>query len=297
MKWKRIVSEEYTPDDIKTISSIVNGSYSYSGKYTPTKEFLTRSYHEINKVMFDNLLPTKPNFEFVMETSPKKQYPGKTNITVNGNESIVVDSIELNSSIMITLHEWIEVIIHEMIHVQECLYHPEHLFAKKYEQHGEWFMKRAKDFTQYGFRITSTFEGDSETSVDLQTVKDAYDKEMLLQIDKTEDGVPMIIKILKSDIVEILAKLKDMEYEQVVVLRTDRLNVTRLKLTDPRESDDLIVYTLTSKLKSKIEPIEEVETIDLNDIVSEGFNPIKFQDSDLIEVTGEDEDGIHISIY
>ena len=158
-------------------------------------------------------------------------------------------------------------------------------------------MKRAKDFTQYGFRITSTFEGDSETSVDLQTVKDAYDKEMLLQIDRTEDGVPMIIKILKSDIVEILAKLKDMEYEQVVVLRTDRLNVTRLKLTDLRESDDLIVYTLTSKLKSKIEPIEEVETIDLNDIVSEGFNPIKFQDSDLIEVTGEDEDGIHISIY
>ena len=158
-------------------------------------------------------------------------------------------------------------------------------------------MKRAKDFTQYGFRITSTFEGDSETSVDLQTVKDAYDKEMLLQIDRTEDGVPMIIKILKSDIVEILAKLKDMEYEQVVVLRTDRLNVTRLKLTDLHESDDLIVYTLTSKLKSKIEPIEEVETIDLNDIVSEGFNPMKFQDSDLIEVTGEDEDGIHISIY
>ena len=158
-------------------------------------------------------------------------------------------------------------------------------------------MKRAKDFTQYGFRITSTFEGDSETSVDLQTVKDAYDKEMLLQIDKTEDGVPMIIKILKSDIVEILAKLKDMEYEQVVVLRTDRLNVTRLKLTDLRESDDLIVYTLTSRLKSKIEPIEEVETIDLNDVVSEGFNPMKFQDSDLIEVTGEDEDGIHISIY
>ena len=67
MKWKRIVSEEYTPDDIKTISSIVNGRSLYSGKYTPTKEFLNRSYHEINKVMFDNLLPTKPNFEFVME--------------------------------------------------------------------------------------------------------------------------------------------------------------------------------------------------------------------------------------
>ena len=297
MKWKRIVSEEYTPDDIKTISSIVNGSSLYYGKYTPTKEFLTRSYHEINKVMFDNLLPTKPNFEFVMETSPKKQYPGKTNITIHGNGSIDVDSIELNSSIMITLHEWIEVIIHEMIHVQECLYYPEHLLSKNYEQHGEWFMKRAKDFTQYGFRITKTFEGDSETSVDSQIVKDAYDKEMLLQIDRTESGIPMIIKILKCDLSEILAKLKDMEYEHVIVLRTDRLNATRLKLTDLRESDDLIVYTLTPKLKSKIEPIEEVETIDLNDIVSEGFNSMEFQDSDLIEITGEDEDGIHVSIY
>ena len=297
MKWKRIVSEEYAPNDIETILSIINGSSSYSGKYTPTKEFLNRSYHEINRVMFNNLLPTKPNFEFVMETSPKKQYPGKTNITIHRNGSIDVDSIELNDSIMMTLHEWIEVIIHEMIHVQECLYYPEHLLAKNYEQHGEWFMKRANDFTQYGFRITKTFEGDSETSVDSQIVKDAYDKEMLLQIDRTESGIPMIIKILKCDLSEILAKLKDMEYEHVIVLRTDRLNATRLKLTDLRESDDLIVYTLTPKLKSKIEPIEEVEIIDLNDIVSEGFNSMEFQDSDLIEITGEDEDGIHISIY
>lgn len=297
MKWKRIVSEEYAPNDIETILSIINGSSSYSGKYTPTKEFLNRSYHEINRVMFNNLLPTKPNFEFVMETSPKKQYPGKTNITIHRNGSIDVDSIELNDSIMMTLHEWIEVIIHEMIHVQECLYYPEHLLSKNYEQHGEWFMKRANDFTQYGFRITKTFEGDSETSVDSQIVKDAYDKEMLLQIDRTESGIPMIIKILKCDLSEILAKLKDMEYEHVIVLRTDRLNATRLKLTDLRESDDLIVYTLTPKLKSKIEPIEEVEIIDLNDIVSEGFNSMEFQDSDLIEITGEDEDGIHISIY
>ena len=130
MKWKRIMSEEYAPNDIETILSIINGSSSYSGKYTPTKEFLNRSYHEINRVMFNNLLPTKPKFEFVMETSPKKQYPGKTNITIHRNGSIDVDSIELNSSIMMTLHEWIEVIIHEMIHVQECLYYPEHLLSK-----------------------------------------------------------------------------------------------------------------------------------------------------------------------
>ena len=107
----------------------------------------------------------------------------------------------------------------------------------------------------------------------------------------------MIIKILKGDLSEILAKLKEMEYEHIVVLHTNSLNATRLKLTDLRESDDLIVYTLTQKLKSKIEPIEEVETIDLNDIVSEGFNSMKFHDSDFMEVTGEDEDGIHISIY
>ena len=158
-------------------------------------------------------------------------------------------------------------------------------------------MKRANDFTQYGFRITKTFEGDSETSVDSQTVKDIYDKEMLLQIDRTEAGVPMIIKILKSDISEILAKLKEMEYEHIVVLQTNSLNSTRLKLTDLRKSNDLIVYALTEKLRSKLKPIEKVETIDLNDIVSEGFNSMKFHDSDLMEVTGEDEDGIHISIY
>ena len=294
MKWKRIVSEEYTPEDNAIITKVIDGDLSEK-KYTPTEKFLEVAYLKLNERFFENSLPK--NLTFTMEKSPKKHHIGKTNITIYSDEIVDVDGIELNSSTMLTLHEWIESIIHEMIHVQECIEHPEHLFKENYDPHGDWFMKRANDFTQYGFRITKTFEGDSETSVDLQTVKDAYDKEMLLQIDKTEAGVPMIIKILKGDLSEILAKLKEMEYEHIVVLHTNSLNATRLKLTDLRESDDLIVYTLTQKLKSKIEPIEEVETIDLNDIVSEGFNSMKFHDSDFMEVTGEDEDGIHISIY
>lgn len=107
----------------------------------------------------------------------------------------------------------------------------------------------------------------------------------------------MIIKILKDDLDEVLSILKNMEYGKVVVLHTDNLNSTRLKLTNPKESDDLIVYTLTEKLKSKMEPIEEIETIDLNDIVNENHEELGLFASDSVEINGSDENGIHISIY
>jgi len=294
MKWKRIVSEEYTPEDDAIVMKVIDGDLSEK-KYTPTEKFLEVAYLKLNERFFENSLPK--NLTFTMEKSPKKHHIGKTNITIYGDEIVDVDGIELNSSTMLTLHEWIESIIHEMIHVQECIEHPEHLFKENYDPHGDWFMKRAKDFTQYGFRITKTFEGDSETSVDSPTVKDAYGKEMLLQIDKTELGVPMIIKILKADLSEILTKLKEMEYEHIVVLQTNSLNSTRLKLTDLRKSNDLIVYALTEKLRSKLKPIEKVETIDLNDIVNENHEERGFFASDSVEINGRDENGIHISIY
>lgn len=107
----------------------------------------------------------------------------------------------------------------------------------------------------------------------------------------------MIIKVLKDDLDDVLSKLKDMGYDNVIVFHTDNLNSTRLKLTDLRVSDDLIVYTLTEKLKSKLEPIKEVETIDLNDVVNENHEELGLFASNSVEINGRDENGIHISIY
>lgn len=295
MKWKLIISEEYAPSDMNVISEVINGGSS-NKRYTPTENFLKSSYCIINKLLFKNKLPINPDFRFIMMETPKKHYPGKTNITVKRNGEVRVDEIELNSSIMLTLHEWIEVIVHEMIHVQESIEHPEHLASEDYDPHGEWFMKRANDFTKYGLTITKFFNGNFDTSVDSDSVKNAYNDEMILQIDATESGIPMIIKILKQDKDSILDKLRDMDYDKVIVLHTDNLNSTRLKLTGVRDSDDLIVYYLKPKLKSKIGPLHEVETIDLNKIVNEGVSLIH-DESEFVEISGEDEDGIHISVY
>lgn len=293
MKWKRLVLEEYAPEDKTLITKVIDGDLSEK-KYTPTEKFLEVAYMELNKRFFENSLPK--NLTFTTEKSPKKHHIGKTNITIYDNGVVNVDGVELNSSIMLTLHEWVEAIAHEMIHVQECIEYPEHLSSENYNPHGEWFMKRASDFSEHGIRVTKTFTGNICTSVDSDYVRVAHDDEMILQIDSTKSGTPMIIKIQKKDKGGVLNKLKEMGYDTVIVLRTDNLNSTRLKLTDIGDSDDLIVYQLTSDLESNIGPLREVETIDLKKPVNEDASGI-VDGHGFIEITGEDERGIHISIY
>jgi len=53
---------------------------------------------------------------------------------------------------------------------------------------------------------------------------------------------------------------------------------------------------LTSDLETKIGPLREVETMDLSKVVNENGSGID-SGSEYVEITGEDEDGIHISIY
>lgn len=127
---------------------------------------------------------------------------------------------------------------------------------------------------------------------------DIHSKEMILQIDKTESGIPLIIKILKDDKDDILTLLKGIDYQKAIVLSTNRTNATRLKLTSSVGFDVLNVYQLKGKLKDNLEPLEEMETIDLsNHEVSESITDEDDQSKYVID-HGIDSDGArHLTIY
>ena len=158
MKWL-LISEADTPSDLDDIENSFNGDVS-DEKYTPTKKFLKNGYDMLNEKLFNNKLPS--DFEFKIEHSLEDNDAGHTYANDNKKESeFVIDGVSLNGTLMMTIHSWLETILHEMIHVMDFKFHPEHFVdARKtgvpYDEHKGWFMEQANKFKNKGFNVEKT---------------------------------------------------------------------------------------------------------------------------------------------
>lgn len=142
MKWY-LISEDYVPTDTNLIDLVLRGKSDDTNKYTPTREFLLYAYTKLNKLFFDDKLPSSSDINIHIGNldefnNDSKIHLGCTNISLSESGIVVVHDLLLNGTIMITLHEWVEAIIHEMIHIQEAIEYPNHFYMKDYDSHGEY---------------------------------------------------------------------------------------------------------------------------------------------------------------
>ena len=265
MKWL-LISEAYTPSDLDDIENSFNGDVS-DEKYTPTKKFLKNGYDMLNEKLFNNRLPS--DFEFKIEHGLKDNAAGHTYANDNKKEGeFVIDRVSLNGTLMMTIHSWLETILHEMIHVMDFKFHPEHFVdARKtgvpYDEHKGWFMEQANKFKNKGFNVEKTLKSSWETSVDDDDIKVKNSSFTYLKISHHPLGWDEILKIDSSDKSNVMSILKNKKYTHVVEIKTSNLNSVRLDNTKVEANKPIMSYHADDEFNDRYGPFEKVEDIDL----------------------------------
>ena len=152
MKWVKLLGESNTiPSDKKSIDDSFNKDVS-DEKFIPTEEFARTVYNKVNIEFFFNYLPS--DVEFKIKNTIRGGEFGVAignKYTVRGKSFISDFKLILNSSVTMSIHDWIGVVIHEMIHILDYDEHPDHYMNKEYNPHGEWFLEQGKRFEKFGF--------------------------------------------------------------------------------------------------------------------------------------------------
>ena len=142
MTWKRLIFESRTPSDYDTIMASFNNDVS-DEKFYPTTDFLETAYGIFNDEFFGGRLPMGLGFQ--VKIQPTKNYIGLASCVYNYRSGIVKSkSVTLNGSRTLTMHEWLEVVLHEMIHILDYETNPQHFLGRSrrsYDPHGPWFME------------------------------------------------------------------------------------------------------------------------------------------------------------
>lgn len=164
MKWI-LLTEEKIPNDIEMINASFNKDASCE-KYTPTKEFAKSVYDRLNKELFFEFLISSNELKFEVRKLKTGEY-GKVLCKKDMHKSDIIPlKIILNEKYKLSIHSWIEVMLHEMIHICDYLCNPNNFYRVDYNAHGEWFMKKTKEFRKYGFNVLPYGEIDSEIDGD-----------------------------------------------------------------------------------------------------------------------------------
>lgn len=268
MKWKLIV-EDKTPSDMKSIEASFNKDVS-DEKYTPTVDFVRNVYNKMNKEFFFNCLPTDNEIKFEVVNQVRNRMAGEAIAQQDlVTKEIAVKKLVVNGAFTFTLHDWMETILHEMIHVCDYVNFPQHFDDKNYDPHGSWFMNEGKRFTKYGFDVSRTCKSEHGISDDNERIVNMLNKELFIQVGNTNDGTPEAFKILTKNKDKCLSILKERGYKQVVLLASENPKSVELKPTRPTKDMSIRVYRLGDEFTRKYGPFKKVEDVDLTSLVFE----------------------------
>lgn len=141
--------------------------------FPPSKEFLETAYNIFNEKFFNNSLPD--NLKFLVSNAPRATYMGLAAYHYNNfTETVTPTYIKLNGSRRMTVHNWLEVILHEIIHILDYQTNPHHFLhvnRKLYDSHGSWFLNKGKEFESEGFNVQKYCKSNSSIDVDNPTLK------------------------------------------------------------------------------------------------------------------------------
>lgn len=257
MKW--LLLESATPSDLDAIEASWHKDVS-DEKFSPTIEFLKTAYAKLNSELFGNELPS--NLKFVVKSAPSASFFGQSTATIyRRTRELIPASVILNGAATLTMHEWLEVVVHEMVHVADYAFHPEHFFGRKYDAHGEWFLNFGKRFEKDGFHVQKFCNAEYGINTDDKRVKKQL-KDMLL-IEFKPGEVIRVSPTMKDKVVDILWHKK---YRELKFWTTDNPLAIKLSQWRPRDNySTLSYYYFNDKFKDKYGPFKEIKMNSINE--------------------------------
>ena len=224
--WAKLISENReflnesgTPHDLTTLLASFNNDVS-DEKFSPTREFAQSAFQIINDRLLDHKLdcgafhPGGIAF-FQVESQPSSSRVGCSKALVDKiRETITPVSITLNGAKTLTLHEWLEVVLHEMIHTYDYVYYPEHYLVhrRSYDCHGPWFMDFGKRFEKDGFHVDKFIDTDIGVNTDDKKVKSILNKRVFILLEgygRSEGKDPAIMACSSTNVERYVGYFND----------------------------------------------------------------------------------------
>ena len=257
MKWPLL--ESATPSDLETIMASFHTDVS-DEKFSPTTEFLKISYNKLNSELFGNELPS--NIDLVVKSAPSQSFFGRATATIyRRSRKLTPKSIILNGSATLTLHEWLEVVVHEMVHIADYTFHPEHFFGRKYDSHGPWFLEFGKKFEKDGFHVQKYCHAEYGINTDDKKVKKQMNDMLLIEFSPGE-----IIRVSPTMKYKVVNILEAKRYKNLKFWTTENPLAVKLSQWRPRDRySTLRYYHFTDAFKEKYGPFKEITMNPINE--------------------------------
>ena len=271
--------ESLTPHDKEALL----GSFSHDvsdEKFTPDLEFLYNAYDLLNERLLGNRLPhADAVFKLEVKSLPRNTWLGYASYMAHFRDrKVEATGITLNSAKTLTLHEWLEVVLHEMVHVVDYIQNPSHFLfdRRRYDAHGEWFLSFGRQFEKDGFHVQRYCEGEVGINTDDRKVQKLIKDRVFLKLEGYEHGKDnpnQCVLVLSDKLIDryagLLQEKSDRGYmpglESMTILKSSNPNIVRLKQLRMNDTYSKVKwYWFSEKFKQNYGPFEEKGKIMIN---------------------------------
>ena len=219
-------------------------------------------------------MPT--NLAFRVKVQPSESYIGMASYIYDyARGKVKATAVTLNGSRMLSLHEWLEVVLHEMIHVLDYETNPHHFtgyMGRSYDAHGLWFMEEGEKYIKHGFHVQRYCNADIGINAQDEKVKNRIGKSVFLYM-KGSSQRPLMMKMSRSNLDRnldyITARIGrgssfGIGVKEIKIMTSQNPNIAMLRDMRMRDSTSRISWWwYDDKFEQKYGPFELEDTVKL----------------------------------
>lgn len=190
-----------------------------------------------------------------------------------GRGRVKASAVTLNGSRTLTLHEWLEVVLHEMIHVLDYETNPQHFIGRtrrSYDAHGYWFMEEGSKYEKQGFHVQRYCNAEIGVNDQDSKVKNRIGKSVFLYM-KGSAQRPLMMKMSRNNLDRNLEYIVDrigkgsqfgIGVNEIKIMTSENPNIALLRDLRMRDSTSRISWWwYDDKFEQKYGPFKQEDTV------------------------------------